>query len=272
MLTPKKPAPTAPYVYTDLSEETELQDESFESNGKWFGLCRKDSIHSIEDFRKTVENDQVLKAHFAGFQWDKAVVKKLEKPLYANVYFRKNDVIIRTKKALKLPAGDEYITDGTRRVRTHCCNDYEEAPPPLVESFMEESGGGAPASKIAAVPGAVGSSGVYGASGWGVGGGYASSGGGGGGLFGSSSSGGGDSGCTGPGCSPEPGCTGPECNRQPPCTGPSCNPEPPCTGPSCKPYETPEPGTGFELAACVAVLAAGLFLRRRLTLGNGTLD
>jgi len=125
-------------TYAGLPDEESFDDASFERDGKWYGLCSKNSIHSIEDFRQTVMNDPVLRIHYADFQWEEAVMKKLEKPTPAYVYFRKNDVIFRKTKAIELPAGDEYITDGKTRVRTHCCNDYAEAPP-LVASDVAEA-------------------------------------------------------------------------------------------------------------------------------------
>jgi hypothetical protein len=247
-----KRSSTAPYVYTDLSTERDFEDESFESGGKWYGLCQRDSIRSVVDFRNTVASDQVLKTHFVGFEWERAVVKKLEKPVFAYVYFRKNDAIIRKAKPIKLPAGDEYITDGRRRIRTHCCNDYVEAPPPVVESSVEEPDGSLPqsASKIALLPGTSGApaSGASGASSGSSWPGFFS--------INRGSSGGSDPGCTGPGCNTDPGCTGPGCNTDPGCTGPECT------------YKTPEPGTGLMLAICLAFLAIAFFMGR-FVIGKG---
>jgi len=86
-------------------------------------------VHSVTDFRQTVSNDPVLKAHYAGFKWDNASVGSLEKATWAYVYYRKNDTIFRKKKPILLPAGDQYITDGTTSVRMHCCNSYATTPP-----------------------------------------------------------------------------------------------------------------------------------------------
>jgi hypothetical protein len=123
--------------YAGLPDEESFDGASFERDGKWYGLCNKNSIHSIEDFRQTVMNDSILRVHYADFRWEEAVMKRLEKPTPAYVYFRKDDAIFRKAKAIELPAGDEYITDGKIRVRTHCCNDYAEAP--LVASDATEA-------------------------------------------------------------------------------------------------------------------------------------
>jgi hypothetical protein len=124
-------------VYADLVDEENFDDASFENGGTWYGLCERNSIHSIEDFRKTVSSDETLKVHFADFKWEEAVIRRLEKATPAYVYYRKDSVVFRKVKAIELPAGDEYITDGKTRVRTHCCNDYTEAPP-LIASYEAE--------------------------------------------------------------------------------------------------------------------------------------
>lgn len=107
---------------TPIAED--FPDANYEANGKWYGLCKKHSVHSIDDFRKTVSNDPVLKAHFADFNWNNAQMGKLEKSMRAYVDYRKNDTIFRKKTPIVLPAGDEYITDGNVKVRTNCCNSY----------------------------------------------------------------------------------------------------------------------------------------------------
>jgi hypothetical protein len=124
-------------VWVDLSQEEDSLDASSEKNGKWYGLCKKNSINSIADFRKAVVEDDTLRVHFADFRWNEATIEKTDKPIYAYVYFRKDGRLFQKIQPIKLPAGDQFITDGKIRVRTHCCNNYEEAPPPLVESMLE---------------------------------------------------------------------------------------------------------------------------------------
>ena len=144
-----------PLVYIDYVEEEDFGDASFENGGKWYGLCERDSIRSIEDFRRTVANDQTLRVHFADFRWGEAVVRRIEKATPAYVYYRKGDVIFRKAKTIVLPAGDEYITDGKTRVRTHCCNDYTEAPPLIASDVVESPEEPLPESapKLSVLPG-----------------------------------------------------------------------------------------------------------------------
>ena len=46
---------------------TKIEDASSEQNGHWRGLCRKRSVDSVEDFRRTVASDPVLSGYFSGF-------------------------------------------------------------------------------------------------------------------------------------------------------------------------------------------------------------
>jgi hypothetical protein len=62
-------------MYAGLPDEESFDGPSFERDGKWYGLCDKNSIRSIEDFRQTVMNDPVLRVHYADFRWEEAVMK-----------------------------------------------------------------------------------------------------------------------------------------------------------------------------------------------------
>lgn len=126
--TQKPSVETAPSQQSAVEEPT---DASSEIAGKWYGLCKKNSVRSVEDFRKMVESDPVLSKHFSGFDWKNAKLGKLEEATWTYVNYRKGDMIAQTRKPVKLPKGDQYITDGTRYVRTYCCNDYVIAPPPI---------------------------------------------------------------------------------------------------------------------------------------------
>ena len=113
-----------------LAEPREPVDASSEISGHWYGLCSKNSIHSIEDFRDIVANDPLLTKHFSGFNWEKARIGRHEHPIWTHLTYRKNERIYTTRKVVKLPAGDGFITDGDRWVRTYCGNDYALANAP----------------------------------------------------------------------------------------------------------------------------------------------
>ncbi len=123
--------------------EQDFQDASFEGNGKWYGLCNKNIIHSIADFRKIVSSDPILKAHYADFKWENATMGRLDKATWAYVHYRKNDTIFRKKLPIVLASGDDYITDGNVKVRTTCCNSYT-ACPPLEDLDADPAAGASP--------------------------------------------------------------------------------------------------------------------------------
>jgi len=119
-------------VQLAMAQVEEPEDANSEMSGRYYGLCAKNSTHSIEDFRKTVIKDPVLAAHFSEFDWSAAKLGNQQEDVWAYVSFRKDSIIKRTTKPVKLPKGDQYITDGVRIVRTYCCNDYSAAPAPRV--------------------------------------------------------------------------------------------------------------------------------------------
>ena len=137
MLSKTSTAPKSETASIQLPAEDYFQDADFERDGKWYGLCNKNSIQSIEDFRRTVSEDPALRNHYAAFNWDKAQMGKLQQPMLAYVYFKKDGQIFRKEKPIKLPAGDTYISDGKTTVRTYCCNNYVASaalPPDQAES------------------------------------------------------------------------------------------------------------------------------------------
>jgi hypothetical protein len=112
-----------------MVDATEPKDAKSESpTGVWYGLCPKNGIRSVEDFKRIVAGDPLLTAHFAGFDWDNAEMGSLEESIYAHLAYRKNGRIWTTRRRIRLPKGDGYITDGDRWVRTFCCNDYVASP------------------------------------------------------------------------------------------------------------------------------------------------
>lgn len=119
-------------VQIAMAQIEEPEDADSEISGQYYGLCAKNSTHSVEDFRKTVQSDPVLAAHFSEFDWSIAKLGKQEEAIWTYVSYRKGPIIKRTTKPVRLPKGDQYITDGVRIVRTYCCNDYIAAPAPRV--------------------------------------------------------------------------------------------------------------------------------------------
>lgn len=128
----------------------EIDNASSETNGKWRGVCAKNSVKTVEDFRKVVENDPVLSIHFAGFNWPKAVLGKQTEETHMYVTHRKGAVIKETTNPIRLPKGDGYITDGVRSARTYCCNDISMTPSAGTPEMTPSAG--SPATPVPAGP------------------------------------------------------------------------------------------------------------------------
>ena len=110
-------------------KEIDTADSTDPQSGEWRGLCKENSIHSVDDLRRTIAADPTLKAHYSDLNLDIAKVDWSVEPVRAVVYHRKGDVLAPTSRAITLPAGDKYITDGYTRVRMHCCNEFIPVPP-----------------------------------------------------------------------------------------------------------------------------------------------
>jgi len=138
----------------EIAKLAGIEDASSEIDGKWKGVCKKNSIHSVEDFKKTVQGDPVLLNHFAGFNWATARLEKQDKEIFAYVTHREGTIIQLTTKLIRLPKDDGYITDGVHAARTYCCNDIEMKPTagaPAAPIDMAPTAG-APAAPIGMAP------------------------------------------------------------------------------------------------------------------------
>ena len=115
---------------SDIELVKSVDSSSSELNGTWYGLCPKNSaIKSVDDFYNRVTKDPTLSLYFGDFDWKSAVIKSLPQEMYAKVSHRKYGIIQQSSKYILLPKGDNYITDGKRRMRTYCCNDIVFASP-----------------------------------------------------------------------------------------------------------------------------------------------
>ena len=107
-----------------------VNDASSEVGGRWKGLCPKDTVHSINDFRRIVNSDPVLKEHFSQFDFAHAYLIKRDVPTSAYVTHREGSLITQTSKPIQMPANDVHIADGSvgHEVRLRCCNDVSAKP------------------------------------------------------------------------------------------------------------------------------------------------
>lgn len=108
-------------VCNDPTEQT--CETGATSRRHWFGLCGKDRVQSVEDFRKAVSKDPLLRSYYEGFRWDRAKMFELESPVEAYLNYKRDGRILRTRKKVTLPKGDRILTDGVRSIRAYCCNE-----------------------------------------------------------------------------------------------------------------------------------------------------
>jgi hypothetical protein len=96
--------------------------------------------HSPEDLRRALDNDDVVKAHYADFKTDNAHVVVLDRDRLAFVSYRLGDQVFWTRKPVHLRKGETLLSDGTHLARTRCGNRIsDDAPKPTAAAEPEES-------------------------------------------------------------------------------------------------------------------------------------
>jgi hypothetical protein len=129
-LPPAEPPVVASAAVSAKTEMDEPPDASSQVNGKWYGLCPKNTTRTVEDLRRIIQSDPLLDRYYADFDWDRARTGRLSQPESVHMAYRKNDVIRYTKRQVQIPQKEHYVTDGKRRIKTSCCNDFIAALPP----------------------------------------------------------------------------------------------------------------------------------------------
>lgn len=99
-------------------------DSQDEVTKEWRGLCKKNSIQTIDDFISLLQEDAVLQSRYSELDKYKLTIKEINEPIKAWVDHRNGSIISSTLKPITIPAHDKYITDGRIRIRLQCCNGY----------------------------------------------------------------------------------------------------------------------------------------------------
>ncbi len=118
-------------VWKDRYEPRLEASEAARGERPWYGLCARYAVNSVEDFRREVAAQPLLTRHFADFDWGSARLLALDQTLTSHVSYVTDDRIAWTRGRLTLKAGETVITDGATTVRTFCCNEITDAPPPF---------------------------------------------------------------------------------------------------------------------------------------------
>jgi hypothetical protein len=85
----------------------------------------------VEDARElkwVAEHDPIVAAHYAGFDYDRARVVRLELAKTVYLSYRIGNHVYWTRRRVTLRKGEKLITDGKMTGRTRCANRVEEVP------------------------------------------------------------------------------------------------------------------------------------------------
>jgi len=85
-------------------------------------------VESVQELRKDMAEDPVVRAHYAGFDLMKAHVIRLPQGRLAYVSYRIGDQVYWTTHKLRLAKDEAVITDGEHTARTRCGNLVSDTP------------------------------------------------------------------------------------------------------------------------------------------------
>ncbi len=85
-------------------------------------------IRSVEELKNAISHDPLLKAHYRGFNLDRARLIRLTKDREVHVSYRLGNRIYWTKRRLVLFKNETLISDGKNTSRTRCGNRISDPP------------------------------------------------------------------------------------------------------------------------------------------------
>lgn len=85
-------------------------------------------VKDVRELKWAAEHDPVVRAHYAGFDYDKARVVRLVLARTVYVSYRIGNKVYWTRHRVTLKKGETVITDGKMTARTRCANRVEEVP------------------------------------------------------------------------------------------------------------------------------------------------
>lgn len=90
-------------------------------------------VSGRDELARVIKTDQVVAAHYASFDVDKAVNVKVSKPRAVYVSYRKGDQVYWTSRKLMLVEGETLLSDGRNEMRARCANRISDEPQLPVE-------------------------------------------------------------------------------------------------------------------------------------------
>ena len=91
-------------------------------------------VENARELKWVAEHDPVVAAHYAGFDYDRARVVRLELAKTVYLSYRIGNHVYWTRRRVTLRKGEKLITDGKMTGRTRCANRVEEVPQPATSA------------------------------------------------------------------------------------------------------------------------------------------
>ncbi len=83
-------------------------------------------VQGPDELERASVRDQVVSTHFAGFDFHRAIVVRLNRPKLVYLSYRVGDHVFWTKEKVQLAKGEKIISDGKIAARTRCGNQVSE--------------------------------------------------------------------------------------------------------------------------------------------------
>lgn len=85
-------------------------------------------VENASDVKQAIDDDPVVREHYRGFNWQRAMAVTLSEPRLVYVSYRKNNKVFYTKNKVTLQKGEKVLTDGVSMLRGRCGNRIADTP------------------------------------------------------------------------------------------------------------------------------------------------
>lgn len=99
-------------------------------------------VYTARELGESAARDQVVAAHYAGLHTTRLQPALLEQDRRAYVSYRKHDTVFWTRRTVRIPRGEQVLSDGDNLVRARCGNRISDVPrtPTLADEPPEITG------------------------------------------------------------------------------------------------------------------------------------
>jgi hypothetical protein len=85
-------------------------------------------VYSRTELNAAVMAEKLVREHYADVHTERVVVKAFGHPAMLYASFRKGGAIYWTRKPVRVPAGEQFLTDGVVSIRARCGNRLSKVP------------------------------------------------------------------------------------------------------------------------------------------------